>query len=762
MPENTQKRSSMKRNQFLALFIIIAIVFIFISGCAGVSRIDSFFANEEYKQHAKLIDFSLFFVMFFALSYLGLTQVWGKGFGKPGEGKGAIVGLSLALALSLAFALITQTRFSITTIFPIAKALLFLIIFFILWGLLVMSKMFGDHWGGKLVAAILALIATYLLACIATHMICQMSDNMDDPACQSDFFNWLFNVLGRLFGVENWTWSDSSGGSGGWFSSRSGRNWFTGSPGPDWTPQPSPVPTPTPQPIPTGPIQGGCRLDITFDFDSTNILSSAPIANYVSKVKGKKIYVYGFASPESELGGVRGERYNLLLSGRRADTIVSMIKSADPSAKVSSSSRGPTSVFDPTNPANYPPNRRVVLATESISSFYPAPNPGTLNNCEDLVSDQCGNGVVDPGETCDPGRADSCPEDQKCSDDCKKCESDGGFPWWWLFALLPLLLLLLLKRKKKVDVVNVLVRKDRFLVLLKSIWRKKQIIQRDIRAFYGPGLTPADLDKRAWKHVEDIELDLKESNWKPIKQLAIDYKKPKDIAMQGIPFVGEKQAKEISELVAEMKKRHSPADKDFARNWDEATFYSHLKDVVKDKRSAIHPDFHKFFVLEERLKRAIEKFKESEEKVLVKMRERHYTTFAGKRNVGTRHIVRKKGFPWVTTHDEIVKAEEQEVIPSSTHGIVKVTRQVIQLCDALDAQIDAVLAEQPNVSNNASSCVDFHKKVDVEFNIIKALINAIKYQKLAMTVNWYPCIANFDVNTGKMEGHVHFKMNQTR
>lgn len=196
-------------NKKTLLFFASLILFSFLSGCAGVQRLDSFFANQEYIQHAKIIDFAIFFVLFFSLSYLGFSRVWGEGFGKPGSAKNVVVGLSLTLGLALSFALVTQTQFSIMTIFPLAKAMLFLIITFLLGGLIIHSKVFGEGKLAKFIAIVIALIGTYLIFSIGTHMICQVSNNMDDPACQSDFFNAFFNIGGRLFeGV----WGGGAGG----------------------------------------------------------------------------------------------------------------------------------------------------------------------------------------------------------------------------------------------------------------------------------------------------------------------------------------------------------------------------------------------------------------------------------------------------------------------------------------------------------------------------------------------------------------------
>jgi outer membrane protein OmpA-like peptidoglycan-associated protein len=372
-----------------------------------------------------------------------------------------------------------------------AKAVFFLIMTFLLAGLIIHSKVFGDTKMAKVIAFIISAIAMYLIFSIGTHMICQMSDNMDDPACESDFFNAFFEVLGRWFGVDSWTREGRETARAG---AREGAPAAPAAPG-------------APAAAPAGPVEGGCRLDITFELNSaTALTSAAPVADYVKSVKamGKtKVHVFGYASKEG------GERYNFGLGGARGRTIANMIEAADPSIKASVSSGGPTSVFDP---ADYPPNRRVVVVTENIgNSVMPAPAPGTAFNCPTAQTPQvCGDQVVegneecdgnddakcpkkcqsdctcpaaaaptppptptpptapapipptcknkanDPGEVCDPTAPDDkCPDDQHCADDCSKCEpgpaaaappagGGGWFSWWYLLLLIPLLLLGLL------------------------------------------------------------------------------------------------------------------------------------------------------------------------------------------------------------------------------------------------------------------------------------------------------------------------------
>ncbi len=204
----------MNRRLFFTLIIVLLLLFTVTAGCKGPGRIGSFFQNEEYKQHTKLIDFMVFFTLFFALCFLGFSKWFGEGFGKPGSAKGAVIGLSIAISLALTFAIIMQTQFSIASIFPLAKAFLFLAFCLLLYGLL-NQIIKSESTTGKIVTFILAVILVYILMNIFTHFVCQMGNNMNDPACKSDFFG-AFSKVG-----ERYLW-----GSGGWFS-----GWFGGGAG---------------------------------------------------------------------------------------------------------------------------------------------------------------------------------------------------------------------------------------------------------------------------------------------------------------------------------------------------------------------------------------------------------------------------------------------------------------------------------------------------------------------------------------------------
>ena len=350
----------MNKKRALYLFVIVVLLFGVLALSAEASpltRINDFFTNGEYKTHAKIIDFLIFFTMFFALAYLGFTKMWGAGHGDAGKGKGPIVALSISFGLALAFAIVSQTKFSITTLFPIAKAFLFLIVVLLLYGLLSQNQLIGnDTWTKKIISFLLAIILGYLVLNILTHVICLSENNDDDPACKGAFFTAGKGVLkgiGDAFGIGG---GSSGGGSGGGGTSTS--------------------PTPGTH----------CRMDGSFVFDKTDYKNSGNLASFVDAVKkaGKKtIYIYGFASTEHEVGGKKGEKYNQGLSTRRAAKVKSdlskIIKNKKYSISLSSSAKGQTKVF-----GAYANNRRFILSTQSISKGKetPAPAIAAVQGCK--------------------------------------------------------------------------------------------------------------------------------------------------------------------------------------------------------------------------------------------------------------------------------------------------------------------------------------------------------------------------------------------
>ena len=364
----------MNKKRVFCLFI--ATIFVFGLFALGVEAgpldsISNFFANGSYKTHAKMIDFLLFFTMFFSLAYLGFTKMWG-GDKDGAKMKGPIVGLSIAFGLALAFAIVSQTKFSITTMVPLAKAFLFVIVTLLLYGLLRQNELLGgdDTWTKKIITILLAIILTYIILNIFTYIVCASENNLDDPACQGAFFTFGHGILKGVgdslgIGSSSSTYStggsgSTGGGSGGGGSSRGGSSGGKYTPGTH------------------------CRLDGLFEFDKITYKTGNNLDSFVegvNKADKKSITVYAYASTEHAVGGQKGEKYNTGLSTKRANKVKTdlqkIIKTKGYKISVSSSGKGQTTKF-----GSFENNRRFILSTQSLSKETPSPPIGSIQGCK--------------------------------------------------------------------------------------------------------------------------------------------------------------------------------------------------------------------------------------------------------------------------------------------------------------------------------------------------------------------------------------------
>lgn len=706
----------MDKKRFLAL-VSMATMFLFLTGCAGVSRINAFIGGGEFKQHANVIDFGLFFVIFFSMTYLGLTKIWGKGYGEGGKAKGAIVGLSIALGLAFAFAIVSQTSFSVTTMYPMAKAFFFLICTFILSGLIIKSEVFGKGKIASIIAIVISLIAMYLVFSIGSHMICQMTDNMDDPACKSDFFNFGFTLLGRLFGVESWATS----GGGGWTGYDTSGGWFKGSNYFDrGTGTPIAYPEDEPggdkddgekpesdkekekeeaKPIeqPGGEPQGVCRFDITFvkdsDTQTTSDLSS--LSEFVKQayIAGHKtFYVWGYASVDGS------EEYNKGLSRRRANTITDLFRNAASATGadiwVIPSARGETRKFGETT-IDYAPNRRVVIAVKSISNAAPAPSPGTIYGC-----------------------------DPKSDDDR---QDDPIISWWgWLLLALALLLLILLgrkvRRRRKHDrPKKFIAAKAKFMKEISATADRKEHewennVKTNIKLLpYHKDITYMENRSRAF--IDHLERELSEK-WVPLLTLYQRYQKDLDKIKSYAHNMGlhESDAHNAHKLLTRMVADHG-------KEIGALNFQQFDEKAAQTAKSMLHENlalnyFKNFISIQREMQREVADFKKKEERLIKYLH---------------------KG-----------KFED-----SMTGALIKVTESAEDLCGKLNEQIDEVIRHAKETSEDFVDMETLEKKYGEEKELLASLLKTVASEKKLLEEGWFPVIDDVDQTAGSMEGHIH-------
>lgn len=211
--EKRHIRSAVVLAVFLVLFLLASNITLAAEGSKasnGFQRIGEFFKNKEFTNYTVLVDFGIFFLIFFSMCWLGLSRWFGEGFGKPGQAKGAVVGLSLGLSLMFTFGLVVSGKFTIAKTFPIAKNFLFLAFWLVLYAILSNNALIGsDTFLKKAIAFILAGIIIYVLANIATAYVCSLENNGSDAACQGGIF-----TVGKTF-VEGIFGGLGGGGGGG-------------------------------------------------------------------------------------------------------------------------------------------------------------------------------------------------------------------------------------------------------------------------------------------------------------------------------------------------------------------------------------------------------------------------------------------------------------------------------------------------------------------------------------------------------------------
>jgi len=203
----------------LSLVVLALLLFMPLVSASVFNSFNTFFTAASYKQYSNIIDFMLYFLIFYSLCWLGFTKWFSSSnsFGSSsGESRGAIIGLSLSFSLIMSFGLVLSGKFSVIHMFPIAKNILFFAIWILIYALF-SNVVFttgdtasgkGGNWANKVISFILATICVYLLANIALGYACNLEGEMDDPACQDGILTATNSFFKRTIGV--WFLGDAS------------------------------------------------------------------------------------------------------------------------------------------------------------------------------------------------------------------------------------------------------------------------------------------------------------------------------------------------------------------------------------------------------------------------------------------------------------------------------------------------------------------------------------------------------------------------
>jgi hypothetical protein len=187
MKKETKKKREVKR---LALLLLLSSIFTIILSelvlAQGVfGRVNNMFARYAANPAPGFLDFFVFFIIFFALCWIGFNQVFK-------DARKANVALSVAVGLALSVALVYGGRFTLKKLIPFAAIILFILIILGIYVLLKKTLFTKDTKMSKILAFIITIILAILLIAVAWNMICS------DYTCERNPF------MQRFIGSQSW------------------------------------------------------------------------------------------------------------------------------------------------------------------------------------------------------------------------------------------------------------------------------------------------------------------------------------------------------------------------------------------------------------------------------------------------------------------------------------------------------------------------------------------------------------------------------
>jgi len=112
------------------------------------------FVTNGYHSYPKAFDFTVFFLLFFAITLIGIRKWMGDK-----ENDRTSIGLALVLGLTFAFAIVFATEFTLLHLAPFAKGFIFLILVLVVYAMLLKVGMENHK------------VAAFLLACLITFIM---------------------------------------------------------------------------------------------------------------------------------------------------------------------------------------------------------------------------------------------------------------------------------------------------------------------------------------------------------------------------------------------------------------------------------------------------------------------------------------------------------------------------------------------------------------------------------------------------------------
>lgn len=408
-----RKEGSMDSKRLFSFLLVLALLFVISMPLVeaasnpvtnGFERIGEWFKNAEYKENSQLIDFFLYFVLFFSLVWLGL----GNWFGKNDDNKGAIIGLSFALAIIFALAL--SSKLPIMHLFVVGKVFLFIVFTLLLYGLLSNSLIGNDTTTKKIISFLLAAMIAYLLFTLLTFTVCKFESPETDECSagpMNSFYSWGERVSGGDWsGAPFYSKYVQSGIGGG---SNSGS-------------------------LTSLQCEGGTRIDLLFPESDKRFTHKSEVKSFLSKIEPTdSIYLYSFSQKEDE---AQLNARSAVFAVERQEVVQEQLeKLIQKDSKFSSSKPvvnaqvpGPTTLFSnfaksKGDNVNDGFNVRVILSTKPIGDFVPFPAKNTVVICGGIdVLKQCSDGRDNDGDgKADFNGANGMPKDE----DCESADDDS-------------------------------------------------------------------------------------------------------------------------------------------------------------------------------------------------------------------------------------------------------------------------------------------------------------------------------------------------
>ncbi|MBW2964185.1 hypothetical protein KY363_01885 [Candidatus Woesearchaeota archaeon] len=213
--EDSNERRKMKLKVSIALLGLIAVLVTVMfadsvlaapTGLAIGDRIGGFFNSYAANDSPQFLDFFLFTVIFFAVCWIGFSNVFK-------DAKNANVALSIAVGLALSIALVYGGKFTLKKLLPFAGTILFIVAIVLIYAFLKKFVFTSDTKMSKFLAFIFAIIIAVALFALLYHFICS-GNNCENNAFMRKIFG-SESIFGKFFKGLGSGWGSFSLGSGG-------------------------------------------------------------------------------------------------------------------------------------------------------------------------------------------------------------------------------------------------------------------------------------------------------------------------------------------------------------------------------------------------------------------------------------------------------------------------------------------------------------------------------------------------------------------